>query len=1075
MARKGTTSALITSLGDAGLKTRPVGAIGAITHRPIGAGYSIAVFFLALLSGISLAGILLIREASIRVAVVDIVSPVTDLSVVVIALIAARRYSNHSRRLKLGWGAIALAMFAYALGDATWAVLEVGFTTAPFPSIADGFYLAYFPIALVGVYFLLDKPGRGELVKRIIDISMIMVAAILGLSNYLIGPMIKSQTGVVVLAQSILLAYPVGDLVLLAALLMLIYDLPEKQIKAPVYWLGAGLLAMIVSDSIYSYQTLLGTYASGDVLDLGWILGTVCIGLAGLAQWRAGHFNLAVEKTMPMYSLSRRYRTSMSFIPYTWLAGAFILLLSGVMGWTPLSMNLITLFAGVAVIICLALARQFISLGENSRLNIELHRYVERVQSQAVALEKANLELEKDIDERKLVEQALRHSEAHLSEALRMARMGYWEFDAVRDLYTFNDQFYSLLQTSARQEGGYIMPAKRFFERFVHPQDAEFIDGVMKKASETAEQDCTVQFDHRIIRTNGEIGYLYVLARVHKDEQGRIVKTDGVCHDITERVRSQEEIKKRLGELESVSQISKAIRQASTLKEMLPLLLGTILDMLHADDGAIWLFDPATNELQLAFSKRSSGEIAGRSTSSEITGNGINGFAFASRHPYIARDYQQESSLPEAVRQSIPAGLGGAAIPIRAGQSVIGTIELNVHLPRQLTPDEIHLLTILSEIAGNAIQRITLHQQTERRLQQLTALSNIDRVISSTADIHLSLGLLLEHVGAQLGVDATDVLLFNTTLQMLEYSIGRGFRTKAFEQARLRLGEGYAGRAVLTRETIYVPDLMAAHDNPDFEKYAAAEQFVSYYGVPLIARGQVKGVLEIFQRSLLEPDKEWLDFLNSLVGQAAIAIDSTMQFESLQRSNSELRQAYDETIEGWSRAMDLRDNETQGHTQRVTEMTVALAREAGFSEADLVQVRWGALLHDIGKMGVPDSILLKAGPLSKEEWKTMKKHPVLAYEMIAPIRYLRGALDIPYCHHEKWDGSGYPRGLKGEQIPLAARIFAVVGVWDALCSDRPYCSAWPNEKVTEYIRSGSGTHFDPRFVEVFLNSDILKV
>jgi putative nucleotidyltransferase with HDIG domain len=178
--------------------------------------------------------------------------------------------------------------------------------------------------------------------------------------------------------------------------------------------------------------------------------------------------------------------------------------------------------------------------------------------------------------------------------------------------------------------------------------------------------------------------------------------------------------------------------------------------------------------------------------------------------------------------------------------------------------------------------------------------------------------------------------------------------------------------------------------------------------------------------------------------------------------------AYDATIEGWSHALDLRDKETEGHTQRVTEMAVNLARACGLSEAELVQVRWGALLHDIGKMGVPDGILLKPGPLTDKEWMVMRKHPTFAYEMLAPIRHLRLALDIPYCHHEKWDGSGYPQELKGNQIPLIARIFTVVDVWDALVSDRPYRAAWTKEKAREHIRASSGTHFDPQVVDNFM-------
>jgi len=164
----------------------------------------------------------------------------------------------------------------------------------------------------------------------------------------------------------------------------------------------------------------------------------------------------------------------------------------------------------------------------------------------------------------------------------------------------------------------------------------------------------------------------------------------------------------------------------------------------------------------------------------------------------------------------------------------------------------------------------------------------------------------------------------------------------------------------------------------------------------------------------------------------------------------------------------LRDKETEGHTQRVTEMTLKLARAAGISEKELVHVRRGALLHDIGKMGVPDQILLKPGKLTDEEWVIMRKHPTFAFELLSPIEYLRPAMDIPFCHHEKWDGSGYPRGLKGEQTPLSARIFAIIDVWDALLTDRPYRQGWPKEKVIEHIRSLSGTHFDPKAVELFL-------
>jgi PAS domain S-box-containing protein len=371
-------------------------------------------------------------------------------------------------------------------------------------------------------------------------------------------------------------------------------------------------------------------------------------------------------------------------------------------------------------------------------------------------------------------------------------------------------------------------------------------------------------------------------------------------------------------------------------------------------------------------------------------------------------------------------------------------------------------------ILRDVTERRRADERINHHIQKLSALRSIDLAISSSLDIRVTLKVFLEQVVSQLNVDACDVLLLNPHAKTLDYAAAQGFRTSALRHTHLRLGQGYAGVAALENRIVSIPDLKTGND---FKQRGAleGEDFIAYYGVPLVAKGQVKGVLEIFHRSPLEPDEEWLEFLEALALQAAIAIDSNSLFQQLERSNMGLALAYDSTIEGWSRALDYRDKETEGHSQRVTEMTIKIAREMGMNEEELMHVRWGALLHDIGKMGIPDSILLKPGPLTEEEWKIMRLHPVYAYELLQPIAYLRAALDVPYCHHEMWDGSGYPRGLKGEQIPLSARIFAAVDVWDALRSDRPYRPAWPKEKTVEHIRQLAGTHFDPKVVEVFLN------
>jgi len=187
----------------------------------------------------------------------------------------------------------------------------------------------------------------------------------------------------------------------------------------------------------------------------------------------------------------------------------------------------------------------------------------------------------------------------------------------------------------------------------------------------------------------------------------------------------------------------------------------------------------------------------------------------------------------------------------------------------------------------------------------------------------------------------------------------------------------------------------------------------------------------------------------------------------LREANTQLLSAYEATIEGWSHALDLRDRETEGHSRRVTQLTIRLAQALGISDDEIMHIRRGALLHDMGKIGIPDSILHKPDKLTDEEWTIMRKHPQLAYEMLYPIEYLRPALEIPLTHHEKWDGTGYPRGLKGKEIPIVARLFAVVDVWDALTSDRPYRPAWSQEEALTYIREQSGKHFDPQAVDLF--------
>jgi PAS domain S-box-containing protein len=439
-----------------------------------------------------------------------------------------------------------------------------------------------------------------------------------------------------------------------------------------------------------------------------------------------------------------------------------------------------------------------------------------------------------------------------------------------------------------------------------------------------------------------------------------------------------------------------------------------------------------------------------------------------SGEPIILSDIdRQEPSIRQLlVRPDLKAFF---AYPMIRGGRVIGVLTLSKLRVYQPSAEEVSACHLLAERAAAALENARLFEKTERHLQQVQALRTIDSAIASSFDLRAILNIILQQIIGLLGVDAVDILLLNPNNYAFEYSVGKGFHTNAIEKSRFLLGEGVIGHQIMERRTIHIPDLKSVLHNFLRADIFKAEGFATYSAVPLIAKGEVKGILEVFQRSQGEQGLEWVEFLETLAGQVTIAIDNSQLFTNLQRSNLELSLAYDATIEGWSRALDMRDSETEGHTKRVTEMALSLARVMGMSESDLVHMRRGILLHDMGKMGIPDTILLKPDALSEEEWKVMHMHPQYAFEMLAPISYLRPALDIPGSHHEKWDGTGYPRGLKGEQIPLAARIFTVVDVYDALTSDRPYRKAWTSQKALQYIIEEKGKFFDPRVVDVFLS------
>lgn len=382
--------------------------------------------------------------------------------------------------------------------------------------------------------------------------------------------------------------------------------------------------------------------------------------------------------------------------------------------------------------------------------------------------------------------------------------------------------------------------------------------------------------------------------------------------------------------------------------------------------------------------------------------------------------------------------------PVHSGEKIIGYVGANIDITRQK----------LSEL------------KIEQSLRQLTLLREIDQTILSGQELRVVTERLCRQAAQLLQVDGVEILQYDAATLRLEILARHGLQVYS-TFGSFPVQQDIAADAILKTEIIHRRDFPVYLKQFPACQELAKENYASYAALPLIAKGSPRGVLEIFQRADLAPDPEWWQLAQTVASQAALALDNFSLFHSLQHTNAELSLTYDLTLEGWSKALELRDYETEGHTQRVTNLTVRLAEFMNVPRIQIVHLRRGALLHDIGKIGIPDAILNKKGPLTEEEWQLVRKHPGFAYDLLFPIPFLRPALDIPHYHHERWNGSGYPSRLRGQDIPLAARIFAVADVWDALTSERPYHQAASASQTFEYLRQNSAVLFDPDVVRAF--------
>ncbi len=566
--------------------------------------------------------------------------------------------------------------------------------------------------------------------------------------------------------------------------------------------------------------------------------------------------------------------------------------------------------------------------------------------------------------------------------------------------------------------------------------------------------------ERRLLRKDGNLLPVEISARMLPD--GRL---QGIVRDITERVRAAEELR-------LLQTITMDVSQTDDLQSALNVVLRQVCQSTGWTLGEAWLPLPDGSALECspAWHGTVSGLEAFRQASVNRTfppGIGLPGRVWSSKQsewiPDVSANREVFLRAQEAYLTGLQAAMG---IPVLAEDEVIAVLIFFVF---DLRDEDERLVKLVSAVAaqlGTVIRRKRAEDALRRGVEELRALADVSAALRQAQTRETMLSLLVETTMHLLKADSglialveKEALLFTAARGAVEIMLGW----------RHPMDEDPLWQVVHTGEPVFIPDVA---EQSDFIQWEVCRKLMvglkACACVPLKSTQGTIGLLHLACRSKRAPTESEIRLLTSIAEMAGNALHRATLHEQTVRDAIELTLAYDTTIEGWSRALDLRDKETEGHTQRVTEMAMQLAQAIGIPDEELVHVRRGALLHDMGKMGVPDRILHKPGPLTDDEWTIMRQHPQLAYDMFKDIAYLRQALDIPYCHHEKWDGTGYPRGLKGEGIPLAARIFAIVDVWDALRSDRPYRKGWSEEKVREHIREQSGKHFDPKAVETFL-------
>ncbi|HVN53668.1 MAG TPA: GAF domain-containing protein [Anaerolineaceae bacterium] len=665
----------------------------------------------------------------------------------------------------------------------------------------------------------------------------------------------------------------------------------------------------------------------------------------------------------------------------------------------------------------------------------------------------------RDITQRKQTEQALQKNEALLRLMLDSLPVGVWIADKRGQVFQANPAASQIWGSDSATQSHQIQEFKGWWPKTGEQISKE--DWASSRAIQKGETSLNEEID--ILAFDGTRKTILNSAIPILDEQKNIQGAIIVNQDMTGE-------KRREREREAILTVSAALRSASTRDEMVTIVCQQLDDLLAVDGIAILVqrVEPAQpGSLEVGAASGCWSSQVGKTIEQDQS-------SYQALDPAHLKlvNFQFENSLPNP---GLPTAENDVLVevPLETRDGVLGAVWMVKKA--EFSSLEVSVTTAVADITANALHRLALFERTSRYAEQMRVVSEIGHTLAERMDLPGIYSKLAEGV-LKLYADSAAVIiaLYNAETETIHctYGLVDGKVINPLELPPIPLvssRQGQQSEVVRRRAPVIATDLKKTANTKGNNSDHKSEITQSALFVPMLSRGKVLGVLQIQSHIPNRFTQEDANLLGLVANTAAVAIENARLFSELQHSHSELSLAYDSTLEGWAHALELRDQETKDHSQRVVDYTLRLGQRLGIPETDLIHVRRGALLHDIGKMGISDQILNKPGSLSEEEWARMRQHPVFAYEMLKSIGYLRPALDIPYCHHEKWDGSGYPRNLAGEQIPLAARIFAVVDVWDALISDRPYRPAWTPEQALAYIAVQAGKHFDPQVVAAFLD------